>query len=244
MDLGLTGWRVLVTGAGSGIGRAVAQGFVDEGARVVACGRNPDHAVPDGVVGAVRADLTAAGAAEGVISTAVGHLGGLDTVIAAAGGAVTGTVESASDETWATGLDVNLLSVMRLLRAAIPHLRERGGRIVVVSALSAREPRANHVVSNVSKAGAAALAKSLSRELAQDAILANCLAPGRIRSAQLDRAYPDDTARAEFAEANIPLQRFGRPDEAVPAALLLGSPRNTYITGQTLGVDGGMAWTI
>ena len=244
MDLGLDGWRVLVTGASSGIGRAIAEGFVGEGAAVMACGRNPDHPMPDGVTGVMYTDLTADGATDDVVSAAVGSMGGIDTVVAAAGGAVTGTAEETPDQTWQTGLDLNLLSIMRLLRAAIPHLRDRGGRIVILSALSAQEPRGNHVVSNVSKAGVAALGKTLSRELAQHGILVNCVAPGRIRSAQLDRAYPDDLARAEFSVANIPLQRFGTADEAVPMALLLGSPLNTYITGQTVGVDGGMAWTV
>jgi 3-oxoacyl-[acyl-carrier protein] reductase len=109
---------------------------------------------------------------------------------------------------------------------------------------SASEPRADHVISNVSKSGVAALAKSLSREVADDGILVNCVAPGRLRSAQMDRAFADEQARERFSDANIPLRRFGKPEEVVPVTLLLGSPRNTYITGQTVGVDGGMAWSL
>ena len=243
MDLGLQGWRVLVTGASNGIGRAIAKGFVDEGAAVMACGRDPLRPVAEGVAGRIDVDLTGDDAPDGVVQAAVDRLGGLDTVVAAAGGAVTGTLEATPEQTWQAGIELNLMSAVRLLRAAVPHLRERGGRIVILSALSAHEPRANHVVSNVSKAGVRALGKTLSRELAEYGILVNCIAPGRIRSGQLDRAFPDDHARAEFSHAHIPLRRFGTPDEAVPLALLLGSPRNTYITGQTVGVDGGMAWT-
>ena len=242
MDLDLKGWRTLVAGATGGLGRAIAEGFSAEGAKVMACGRNPDHPMPEGAEATMCVDLTEAGAAELVVGAAVEELGGIDAIVAAAGGAVTGTVESASDETWAAGLELNLLSIVRLVRSSLPHLRQGGGRIVLLSALSAREPRANHVVSNVTKAGVTALAKTLSRELADDGILVNCVAPGRIRSAQLDRAFPDDNARAVFSQANIPLKRFATAVEIVPVTLLLGSPLNTYITGQTVGVDGGMAW--
>lgn len=242
MDLGMQGWRVLVTGATNGLGQAVARGFVDEGATVMACGRNPDHEVPPNVAASIRADFTQPGAASEVVTSTVARLGGLDTIVAVAGAAVSGTVEGSPDQAWEQGLELNLLSVMRLVRSGIPHLRERGGRVVIVSALSASEPRPNHVISNVSKAGVTALAKTLSRELAADDILVNCVAPGRIRSGQLDRAFPDDQARAEFSDAHIPLRRFGAAEEVVPVTLLLGSPGNTYITGQTVGVDGGMAW--
>lgn len=244
MDLNLKGWRTVVTGASSGLGGAIADGFVAEGADVMACGRYPAHPVPQGVKTSMYVDLTDPGAAERVVAAAVEELGGIDTVIAAAGAAVTGTVESTSEETWMSGLDLNLVSIIRLVRASIPHLRQRGGRIVILSALSASEPRANHVVSNVSKAGVTALSKTLSRELADDGILVNCVAPGRIRSAQLDRAFPDDASRAEFSQAHIPLKRFAGAEEIAPVTLLLGSPLNTYVTGQTVGVDGGMAWAL
>lgn len=242
MELGLRGSRVVVTGASSGLGRAICEGFISEGAHVLACGRNPEHGVPAGAQGSVFVDLASPGGAEAVVEAARHRLGGIDTLVAAAGGAVRGSVASSSDEVWEAGLQVNLLGVIRLARAAIPMLTENGGRIVILGALSAREPRPHHVVSNVSKAGVTALAKTLSRELAADGVLVNCVAPGRIRSAQLDRSFPDDDSRRMFAEANIPLQRFGAAEEIVPVTLLLGSPLNTYITGQTVGVDGGMAW--
>ena len=244
MDLGLSEWKVLVTGASSGLGRAIAEGFIAEGATVMACGRNPEHPMPDGAHASMCADLTQPGGAAAVVGATVDRLGGLDAVIAAAGGAVPGSVEDASEEAWGRGLELNLLSVVRMVRLALPHLRQRGGRIVILSALSASEPRADHVISNVSKSGVAALAKSLSREVADDGILVNCVAPGRMRSAQMDRAFADEQARARFADAHIPLRRFGTPEEVVPVTLLLGSPRNTYITGQTVGVDGGMAWSL
>ncbi|SDN56245.1 SDR family NAD(P)-dependent oxidoreductase [Geodermatophilus sp. DSM 45219] len=245
MDLGLDGRRVLVTGASGGLGAAIAAAFVAEGARVLAAGRDPGHPVPDGVAAQVRLDLTAPDAARTLVDTAVRELGGLDTVVAAAGGAVRGRFDDLDDGVWDAGLELNLRSTVRLMRAALPLLRgSTAGRVVLLSALSASEPRAGHVVSNVGKAGVTALAKTLSREWAPDGILVNAVAPGRVRSRQLDRAFPDDEARAAFASQHIPLGRFGAAEEVAPIALLLGSPRNTYVTGQTVGVDGGMAASV
>jgi len=242
VDLRLDGRRVLVTGATGGLGAAIAAGFVAEGARVLAAGRDADHPVPDGVAAEVRLDLTVPGAAAALVDHAVRELGGLDTVVAAAGGAVRGRFDDLDDAAWDAGLELNLRSTVRLVRAALPLLRAGdAGRIVLLSALSAAEPRAGHVVSNVGKAGVTALAKTLSRELAPDGILVNAVAPGRVRSRQLDRNFPDEQARTAFADQHIPLGRFGAADEVAPVTLLLGSPRNTYITGQTVGVDGGMA---
>lgn len=243
MDLNLNGWRTIVTGATSGLGQSIAAGFVGEGAKVLACGRNATQ-MPEGVEASLCVDLTDPGAAELVVATAAEQLGGIDAVVAAAGAAVSGTVESASEETWEAGLELNLMSIIRLLRSSVPHLREGGGRIVILSALSAREPRGNHVVSNVSKAGVTALSKTLSREVGSDGILVNCVAPGRIRSGQLDRAFPDEEARAAFSREHIPLNRFGSSEEVVPVTLLLASPLNSYITGQTVAVDGGMGWAL
>ncbi|MDP9458921.1 MAG: SDR family oxidoreductase [Actinomycetota bacterium] len=244
MDLRLDGARVLVTGASGGLGGAIAAGFVAEGARVLAASRTDEHAVPDGVVGRVLADLADPGAGQVLAEAVRRELGGLDTLVAAAGAAVKGRVDELADDAWDAGLELNLRSAIRLVRATAPLLKESSGRIVLLSALSASEPRGGHAVSNVGKAGIAALGKTLSRELAADGILVNCLAPGRIRSRQLDRNFPSDEARAQFAAAHIPLGRFGSAEEIVPVTLLLGSPANTYISGQTVGVDGGMAWAV
>lgn len=241
MDLQLEGWRVLVTGATNGVGRAIADLLVAEGAMVAGCGRAPGGDMPDGVTTRIFEDLTDAGAPERVIYTAVSALGGLDALVCGAGRGMNGTVESADEATWIEGLNLNLLSVARLARHSLPHLRERRGRILVLTALSAIEPQPNHAISNSAKAGVSALAKSLSREVAADGILVNALGPGRIMSGQIRRNFPSQSDREEFARQHIPVGRFGEPEEAAPFAALLISPRNTYVTGQTLLVDGGMA---
>jgi 3-oxoacyl-[acyl-carrier protein] reductase len=241
MDLGLRGWRTLVTGASSGIGRAIATLMHEEGARVVGVARRKGD-VPRELAGAVEADLTDRGSERRVVDAAIGIMGGLDAVVSAAGKGVHGSLHVTDDETWDQGLELNLLQVTRLLRASLPALRDGGGRVLVLTALSGTEPRPDHAVSNTAKAGLAAMAKTLSREEAPAGVLVNCLAPGRIHSRQVARTYtPAD--EASFSAAHIPLGRFGAPEEAAPLAALLVSPRNTYVTGQTVHVDGGMAHT-
>lgn len=240
MDLQLEGWRTLVTGASSGIGRDIATTLRDEGARVVGVARRAAD-LPEGLAGTIEADLLEVGAEQHVVAQSIEQLGGLDALVSAAGQGIHGSAVGTDDDTWQQGLQLNLMSVVRLLRAALPSLREGGGRILVLTALSGTEPRPDHVVSNTSKAGLAALAKSVSREEARNDVLVNCLAPGRIRSRQVERNYPDAEAERSFCDQHIPVGRFGEPSEASPLAALLVSPRNSYITGQTVHVDGGMA---
>ena len=243
MELGLHGRRVLVTGATNGLGRAVAAAMVEEGALVLACGRQIELA-PPGVTARLAVDVTAPRAAEIMVTAAVEELGGIDIVVAAAGRSTGGTVEENDDERWAAGLDLNLLSVVRLCRAAIPHLRESSaGRIVLFGAVSGIEPRAAHGISNIAKSGIHVLTKTLARELGPDEIMVNCIAPGRIRSGQTEHAFPDEAARRAHVVGLVPLGRFGEPEDVAPLTMLLSSPVNTYTTGQVIAVDGGMSWT-
>lgn len=154
-----------------------------------------------------------------------------------------------ADADWSGGFELTLMSTVRLIREALPHMRSAGGgRIVSISSVSIKQPIQGLILSNVFRAGVNALNKSLATELAPEGILINSLAPGRIGT---DRILQLDGKRAEAvgtsleqvqAEAlkGIPLGRTGTPEEFGKAAVFLGSFANTYITGQSLLIDGGM----
>ena len=173
----------------------------------------------------------------------------MDVLISNAGGPPAGSFDVVSDEDWRGAFELNLMSVVRLVREALPHMRERGfGRIVNVASSSIKQPIEGLILSNTFRAGAAGLAKSLSFELAPDGILVNTLGPGRIST---ERSAGFDAAQAERmgvsveevrggAEERIPLGRYGTPEEFARVAVFLASPANSYVTGQAILVDGGM----
>ncbi len=173
----------------------------------------------------------------------------LDVLITNAGGPPAGNFDKFSDEDWQGAFELNLLSVVRLIRAALPHMREKGyGRIVNFTSSSIKQPLDNLILSNVFRTGVLGLSKSLSAELAPDGILINTLGPGRIatdRLASLDetraenQGVPVEEVRRQ-SEASIPLGRYGQPDEFARVATFLASEANTYVTGQALLADGGM----
>ena len=258
MDLGLKGRVAVVAAASKGLGRATATQLAAEGARVVISSREEETLAKTASeigeqTGAETeycvADLTKAGDIGGVISHAVERFGGVDVLVTNSGGPPAGTFDKFGDEDWQYAFDLNLMSMVRLIRAALPHMREKGeGRIVNVASSSFKQPLDNLILSNTFRTAIAGLSKSLSVELAPDGILINTLGPGRIGT---DRVRQMDGARAESlgipveevrqrAEAQIPLGRYGTPEEFARVAAFLASPANTYVTGQAFLVDGGM----
>jgi 3-oxoacyl-[acyl-carrier protein] reductase len=240
MDLGLAGWRVLVTGGTNGIGAGAAAFLRGEGAEVVVAGRTGGRHVAGSVHPVVGVDLTTPEGPDTLRSEVIGVLGGLDGIVMSAGAASFGALQDTADGAFYRSFDLNAMASLRLLRTATPLLREQPGRVVVITALSASEPQAQKMTSNIAKAAQAVFAKTASRELAPDGILVNCVAPGRIRSGQVDERLSQSEQQA-FADANIPLGRYGRPEEIAPMIGFLVSPRNTYITGATVMADGGMS---
>jgi 3-oxoacyl-[acyl-carrier protein] reductase len=248
VDLGLTDRRALVTAASRGLGRACAEALAAEGAKVFISSRDVAAIEKAGkalkAAGWAAADVSIPGKPEGLVEQARAKLGGLDILVVNAGGPPPGTFQSTALESWEAAFQLTLMSAVRLVKAAVSDLKQSGqGRIVFITSISVRQPIANLILSNSLRAGVTGLAKTLSRELAPDGVTANCLAPDAIltdRIRQLAAAgggNPDE--QLKLMAARSPMGRFGDPAEFGAACAFLCSRQAGYITGQTLGVDGG-----
>lgn len=236
MDLGLNDRRVLVTAASRGLGRACAEALAAEGARVFISSRDAAAIEATGraikAAGWASADVANEGEPEGLVDLAISKLGGLDALVVNAGGPPPGTFQTTPLDRWEPAFHLTLMSAVRLVKAALPALQESGqGRVVFITSISARQPIPNLILSNSLRAGVTGLAKTLSRELAPDGITVNCLAP--------DGILTDRIRELKLSAANSPMGRFGDPSEFAAACAFLCSKQAGYITGQTLGVDGG-----
>ena len=249
MDLGLAERRFLVGGASRGLGAAVAQALLAEGARVAGASRQPalaDGSTDDGVI-PIAVDLSEPAGPADAVAAAIHALGGLDGMLVNTGGPPGGAFSVVDEAAWQRAIDGTLHSTLRLIRAALPHLREgRDPAIVVILSSSVREPIPALVTSNVLRPALAGLIKSLVTEIAP--IRINGVAPGRFTT---DRVRTLDEARAAESgatiedvraqtEARIPLGRYGDPEELGRVVAFLLSPAASYLDGVILPVDGGM----
>jgi len=250
MDLGLEGRRALVGGGGSGIGNGIATVLAGEGARVALIGRTLERIDAEaerlGGVGVV-ADLAVPDGPASAVGAAVNALGGLDLLVVNTGGPPNGGFDALGDAEWEQAIAGTLQSTLRLIRAALPHLRDgREPAILIVLSSSVRQPIAALTTSNVLRPGLAGLVKSLASEIAPVRI--NGVAPGKIAT---DRIRFLDGRRAEAAgvapeeierriRATIPLDRYGDVLEIGRVGAFLLSPAASYVTGAIVPVDGGM----
>lgn len=259
MDLGLTGKSVIVMAGSKGLGKATALEFAREGAKVVIGSRNTaeleatvseikeETGNPD--VSYQACDVTKPGDIQKLVAFAAETNGGVDVLINNAGGPPTGGFDQFTDEDWQKAYELNLLSYIRAIREVLPYMREGGsGHILNFASSSIKQTLDNLLLSNTFRAGIVGLAKSLSQEFSKDNILINTLGPGRIatdRVAELDQMRADKLGKSyeelrSTTEKGIPMGRYGRPDEFAKQAVFLCSGANTYVTGQTLLVDGGL----
>jgi len=250
MDLGLGGARALIGGGSGGLGGAIAETLGAEGARIGLIGRSGEKleaaAARLGSL-AVPADLSTAGGPAAAVETAVAAFGGLDLLVVNSGGPPPGRFDELDEATWQAAIDGTLWSAIRLLRAALPHLRAgRDPAILVVLSSSVREPIPGLTTSNLIRPGLAGLIKSMVEEIVPVRI--NGVAPGRFatgRIAQLDtaRAASTNLTVEEIQRRTIdriPLGRYGEPLEFGRVAAFLLSPAASYINGAIVPVDGGM----
>lgn len=240
VDLGLKDRRALVTAGSKGLGRACAEALIAEGARVFISSRNPESTATEiGAAGWIAADVSHTGAPERVVEAAVARLGGLDVLIVNAGGPPAGTFQQVPLEGWQAAFDLTLMSAVRLVHAALPWLkRSEQGRVVFITSVSVRQPIPNLVLSNALRGAVTGLSKSLARELAPDRVTFNCVAPDAILTDRLRHLAGSEENLRAMAE-RAPMRRLGTPEEFAAACVFLCSRPAAYITGQTLGVDGG-----
>ena len=248
MDLGLRDRRAVVTAASKGLGRASAEALVREGARVHVSSRTETAiqaaAKEIGAAGWSVADVAKARDVDALIERAVAQLGGLDVLVVNAGGPPPGTFEQVVLEAWEGAFQLTLMSAVRLVRAALPFLKQSDqGRVVFITSISVRQPLPNLALSNALRGAVTGLSKTLALELAPDRITFNCLAPDAIltdRIRQLAVGGGGDVEEALRRRAEkTPMRRFGEPAEFGAACAFLCSRQAGYITGQTLGIDGG-----
>jgi len=250
MDLRLKDRRVLVGGGSHGLGAAAARALAAEGARIAGAGRDRQalaEALQPLGGASVTADLSTADGPAAAVRDAVAALGGLDGLLVNSGGPPPGSFSAIDESAWERAIAGTLLSSIRLIRAALPHLQDgRDPAILVVLSSSVREPIPGLVTSNVLRPGLVGLIKSLVGEIAP--IRINGVAPGRFdteRVRSLDAIRAKETGLSLEAVkdqqlARIPLGRYGDPDEMGRVIAFLLSPAASYLNGVILGVDGGM----
>ncbi|MYB65172.1 SDR family oxidoreductase [Candidatus Poribacteria bacterium] len=258
MELGLTN-KIAVVGASSkGLGKAIALGLAYEGARVTICARDSQvleqtadeiREKTDTEVLAVPTDVSQPEQVERLISTTIGHFGGIDILVNNAGGPRAGRFDDLSAKDYQDAVNLNLMSTINLCRAVVPWMQKRGGgRIINLTSVSVKQPVDGLMLSNMARTGVIGFAKTLATELAPDKILVNNVCPGIIFT---DRIKQLATVRAEESgitydqalenmTANIPLGRIGDPEEFANLVVFLASEKSSYITGTTIQVDGGM----
>ena len=248
----IDGMVAIVTGAASGMGRATAHLFADEGARVVVADVGADRvaAVVDEIQvvhGEVRAlgvecDVADPAQLRSLVDDAVEWGGRLDIVVNNAGVSLVSSAfgdEAEFEDNWARTIDVNLTAHARLVRLAVPHLIGSGaGRIVNIASTESIVATGGLAAYAASKAGVTGLTRSLAVELGRHGVTVNCICPGPIETA-MTAGIPDD-AKATYARRRVPLRRYGLPEEVAHMTLNLCLPASSYVNGATIPVDGGM----
>lgn len=257
MDLGLRGKVALVAAASRGLGRAIAEELAAEGADIVLCARSEvplrdagqaiERAAGVRVV-AVAADVSRADDVQRLARAALTAFGRVDVLVTNSGGPPPGSFEATASESWQAAFDTLLASAVELIRALLPGMKERRfGRILNVTSISVKQPVENLILSNSLRAAVTGMARTLASEVAPFGVTVNNLLPGYTRTERLEElaqsvSTRDGIAAAEFyarLAREIPAGRLGEPRELAALAAFLASERASYVTGQSITVDGG-----
>jgi len=257
VDLGLKERVALVAASSKGLGRAVALELAREGCHLVMCARSPDEleasrAAIEGETGrqvvALPTDVADAGQVAELVALAHRTFGRVDVLVTNGGGPPPGTFDDHGLEAWRAGTAVTLESVVSLIRGVLPGMRERRwGRILNITSIAVKQPVDGLILSNALRAAVTGLARTLANEVAPFGVTVNNLMPGYTRTERLEelaehlshtRGIPEADAYAGW-ESQVPMGRIGEPEEFAAVAAFLASERASYVTGQTIAVDGG-----
>jgi 3-oxoacyl-[acyl-carrier protein] reductase len=257
VDLGLKDRNVIVAAASDGIARAAAEKFAAEGARVAICSRDATklNAAAAHIRGRTGAevlaeplDVTDEKAVEAFVKHVAQQFGGVDVCVTNAGGPPAKMFFATTTEEWHRALEMNFMSTIHFARAVLPWMQKNHwGRLVTITSMTVRQPVADLIYSNAVRAGVVGLVKSLSNEFGKDGITVNNVGPGftateRLKQLIAKRSQEADVSQADFEArlgAEASLKRIGQPEEIADAIVWLASERASFITGQTLLVDGG-----
>ncbi len=262
MDLHLNGRVAAVAAASKGLGRAVAIELAREGTQVAICSRDEARIKAaareiQGMTGqdvlAVVADVSTAAGCTDFIAQTRARFGRLDILVANAGGPPSGPADSFSDAQWLDALNLNLLSTVRLVYAALPYLKESGqGRVIAITSMSAKQPLDGLVMGNVARSGVLAFVKTLANELGSTGVTFNSVLPGWTHTGRVDELLNAQSKQrqvsvAEAAAAitnSIPARRMGSVEEFAATVAFLASERAGYLNGVALAIDGGRSQSL
>jgi 3-oxoacyl-[acyl-carrier protein] reductase len=257
VDLGLKNRNVIVAASSDGIARAAAEKFAAEGAKVAMCSRDARKLnAAAGSIGerygtkmlAEPLDVTDAAAVEEFVKNVAQAFGGVDVCVTNAGGPPAKMFFSTTTEEWHRAVELNFMSIIHFARAVLPWMQKnRWGRLVTITSITVRQPVTDLIYSNAVRAGVLGLVKSLSNEFGKDGITVNNVGPGytateRLKDLIAKRSRDLGVSPEDFEKRlvdDVPLKRVGQPEELADAIVWLASDRASYITGQTLLVDGG-----
>ena len=251
MDLGIRGRTALVTGASSGIGEAVALALASEGVKLAVAARREgqlhDVASRAKAAGATDArayvlDLTDAASIDATLQQVHADFGSVDILVLNGGGPKPGKFSDLTIDDWDTGYRGVLRGILKLVEGTVPGMREnRWGRVVALTSTSVKQPIDNLTLSNAFRTALVAALRTLAGEVASDGVTVNCIATGRVRTDRLRQLYGGSDERMEAAAAaEVPMKRVATPEEFAPLVAFLCGQSASYVTGQTISIDGGL----